>query len=344
MQLKEIVNSKTSFSEILELISEKDLSKKYFIVQTKKTKLSNSNTDSESLKIKQIYGKSENNIDKFLEFIKSEDGIYSTMIQRKIEKKKELPKILSNIGYIINPEETDNITKMYIPRDSVEKRMKIVLNKTLKNNILLVGHPGSGKTTIVEQFTKRNKIQNMFVVETAKLVGDSQYRGQFEQRVVDIIDFAIKEKLILFFDELHSLIDLGNSLGGMSITDILKPYLSSNKIKFIGATTKKESDILMKDEAFKRRFSVIKVEEFSNEELMMLKNNFLETFNMDHNIISTEQTSKILEKLKTDLPKQYFPDKFVDFLDYYFSFKKIEQNIVLENVLQEYIHDNQHTY
>ncbi len=126
----------------------------------------------------------------------------------------------------------------------------------------------------------------------------------------------------------------------MSITDILKPYLSSHKIKFIGATTKKESEILMNDEAFKRRFSVVKVDEFSDEQLILLKDSFLKTFNLPADTISIEQTSKTIERLRVEIPKQYFPDKFVDFLDYYSSYKKIDDNVLLEGVLQEYINDN----
>lgn len=337
--LKDILNNSSSFYEILENISSKKVSEKYFVVFPDNKKVEASK--SENIKINQIFDKSGDDVDKFLELLKADDGIYSTMIQRKSVEKKTLPKLLNTVGYIIDPTEKDNISRMYIPRDNIEKRLKIVLNKSLKNNVLLVGHPGSGKTTIVEQFAKRNNITNLFVVETAKLVGDSQYRGQFEQRVVDIIDFAVKENLILFFDELHALIDLGNSMGGMSITDILKPYLTNNKIKFIGATTEKESKILTQDEAFKRRFSIIRVQEFSKEELLLLKKSFLETFNIKNTSFNDEKTLNVLTDLELKLPHQYFPDKFVDFLDYYSSFSQIDASTSLEDVLEEYIQDNQ---
>lgn len=105
----------------------------------------------------------------------------------------------------------------------------------------------------VIQFAKKHKNKNFYVVESAKLIGDTQYRGEFEQKIVDVLKFAKQENLILFFDEIHTLISLGDSDGVIGINNILKPYLTDPKLQFIGATTNNEDKILLQDEAFQRR-------------------------------------------------------------------------------------------
>ena len=119
----------------------------------------------------------------------------------------------------------------------------------------------------VIQFAKKHKNKNFYVVESAKLIGDTQYRGEFEQKIVDVLKFAKQENLILFFDEIHTLISLGDSDGGIGINNILKPYLTDPKLQFIGATTNNEDKILLQDEAFQRRFTIVKLEKLNLENL-----------------------------------------------------------------------------
>jgi len=220
--------------------------------------------------------------------------------------------------------------------------MSIVRNKCIKNNILIIGHPGTGKTTLVEAYAIYNNLNNIFVVECAKLIQNTELRGSFEEKIVELIKFAKKMQLELFFDEIHTLIDLGKSLGGISITDILKPYLLDSNIHFIGATTKAEVMLLMGDSAFKRRFSIVSLGEPSIEELIAIKNNFERNI-IKNKIFSDELTVRVIEDLNKKLQNNYFPDKLVDFMDYVFAYH-ITMNINLCDelcleLLEEYIND-----
>lgn len=125
---------------------------------------------------------------------------------------EELPALLKNVGYMIDVEQFDG--NYFCGRDEELLKMKVIFNKKIKNNILIVGNPGVGKTKIVEAYAAKYNIRNIYVVECAKLVGGCEFRGSFEQKVVDVLDYAKKYNLILFFDEMHSLINLGNSMGG----------------------------------------------------------------------------------------------------------------------------------
>ncbi|AMK74589.1 MULTISPECIES: AAA family ATPase [Bacillus] len=341
--LAELIQQKQSIFKILDHIDKNNLSKKYDIIVSKNPddyhELSMS-----TKKISQFYEKSKGNIDIFLELLKLDDNQFSSMIYLKKKKQiNEIPKLLRDVGYIIVPQENDFINRIYVPRRQLEKKMKIVLSKKIKNNILLVGEPGTGKTTLVEYYARNHKSQKILCIEVAKMIGGSQYRGEFEQKVVDILNYAVKEDLIIFFDELHSLIDLGHSTGGMSATNILKPYLSGQKLKFIGATTIKEANILLEDEAFKRRFSIIKVPEFELSQLLKLKGKFLGDFNIPS--ISNKDFQMILDNLKNQLPNQHFPDKLIDFLDYYSATTRVlHTEVSIENTLKDYIYECSSVY
>ena len=151
--------------------------------------------------------------------------------------------------------------------------------------------------------------------------------------------FAKTMNLILFFDELHVLMELGKSQGGISITDILKPYLLDNEMCFIGATTIKESDLLMSDEAFKRRFTTIYLPELADEQLLLIKEKFEQVIACN-SVLNKEDTRDIIQELRSQLTTQYFPDKFIDFLDFMCSYKNVINNeINYKILLKEYISD-----
>ena len=157
-----------------------------------------------------------------------------------------------------------------------------------------------------------------------------------------MIKYAKDMQLILFFDEIHTLLQLGKTTGGISITDILKPYLLDSQLNFIGATTIKEAELLVQDEAFKRRFSFIVLGEPTTDTLIEIKNKF-ETKIAGQKILENKEASEVIVRLDKELPDQYFPDKLVDFLDYIYAFMKVKGKIInYKQLLEEYICDQKY--
>lgn len=252
-------------------------------------------------------------------------------------KKEKMPALLKMSGYLIDAETKRN--SFFCGRENELLKMNVAMNKKIKNNIMLVGDPGTGKTRLVEEFAVRYGLHNVFVVECAKLIGSTEYRGAFEQRTTDLLKYAKSCGLIIFFDEIHTLINLGKSTGGMSITDILKPYLLDEELVFIGATTRKEVRYFAEDEAFKRRFSIIRMDEPSTVELIGIKH-ALEENVFGEPLLNDCDTKMVITQLSTMLPTMFFPDKLIDFLDYLYSYKKIlKRDVVLQDVLNEFIED-----
>lgn len=339
MNAHDIFNQFDNTLSLLEYIANNDLSRKYNVNFQLPLELKETHKD-EIDKFQYLKVKSNSDINKFLELIRMEDK-YSDLIKLKkdINQQKSLPKLLDNTGYLINSNINSYENNMYVSRPDIEMKMSIILNKKIKNNLLLIGPPGTGKTTLVHQFAYQNKLDNIFVVETAKLLGGSKYRGEFEQKVVDVLKFAAQNKLILFFDEIHTLISLGQGEGGMSITNILKPYLTDYNMKFIGATTDKEAHLLLEDPAFKRRFTTLKLNEFTYNDLLIVAEKYFDLFNINRNIIEELDTRLIYGKLDEKLVDHYFPDKWIDFFDYLTSYVHHQSDICPESVLEEYIYD-----
>lgn len=143
---------------------------------------------------------------------------------------------------------------------------------------------------------------------------------------------------------MHSLINLGNSMGGMSITNILKPYLLDKEYCFIGATTLEEVKFFVEDEAFKRRFSILRLDEPSYDTLKNIKNNFEEII-LGKKIIQDTYMDKVLDDLKEKLPDKYFPDKMLDLLDYIYSYiTTTNYNNSIEDLIGEYINEQREIF
>lgn len=273
--------------------------------------------------------------DKLAETLRQHYRVIGTHLRVKKEK---TPALLKTTGYIVDADKKSN--SFFCGRENELLKMNIAINKKIKNNIMLVGNPGTGKTRLVEEFAVKNGIHNVFVVECAKLIGSTEYRGAFEQRTTDLLRYAKSCGLIIFFDEIHTLINLGKSTGGMSITDILKPYLTDEEMVFMGATTLKEYLYFAEDEAFKRRFSVIRIDEPADDELVLIKAS-LERNVFGEQLLSDSDTVNAVNQLRKALPTMYFPDKLIDFLDYLYSYRSISQSDVnYSDVLAEFIADH----
>lgn len=254
----------------------------------------------------------------------------------KIDK-INLPIKLKKIGHIIKL--SDNAS-FFSGRDKELRKMLVIQNKKIKNNVLLVGNPGVGKTSLVEAFAFKFNLNNIFAIDCAKLIADTEYRGSFESKVTELLNYAKELNLILFFDEIHALINLGKTTGGISITDILKPYLLDSSLRFIGATTTQEVKALFFDEAFKRRFTTIFLDEPSADELITIKHNFESSY-LKECLLNDKETLYVIETLSKKLKSEYFPDKFIDFMDYYYACRKVEPycNKSYKLLLEEYLYD-----
>lgn len=244
-----------------------------------------------------------------------------------------------------------------IGRDEEICQMIEVLLRRKKNNPLLIGDAGVGKTALVEELARRivlglvpNELKNMRVlsVSISSLVAGTKYRGEFEERLNKMIEeLEHVSNIILFMDEIHTIIGAGGAEGAIDASNILKPYLARGKIKVIGATTKAEyMKFLEGDKAFDRRFQKILIEEASLEEVRVILSNLKEIYENYHGITLTDE---VLDAI-ADLSDRYIavgkqPDKAIDLLDeacskaitlHTTSDKKLQQfQLELSNVIEK---------
>ena len=210
--------------------------------------------------------------------------------------------------------------------EEVQRMMQILIRKT-KNNPILIGEPGTGKTAIVEGLAQRivNKevplsLQNMRVMslDMNRLIAGAKYRGEFEDRLKSVID-EVKESanVILFIDEIHTIVGAGASEGGNDAANILKPALARGELHTIGATTLKEyRKYFEKDTALQRRFQPVKVDEPSINEALQILRGIKGKLETHHNVNITDSAliaaAKLSDRYITD---RFLPDKAIDLID-----------------------------
>lgn len=212
-------------------------------------------------------------------------------------------------------------------RDSQVNRVMEILLRRTKNNPLLIGDAGVGKTAIVEELVRRIEIgsvpkkllnKRILCLGVASLVAGTKYRGEFEERINHIIgELEQNEEIILFIDEFHTLVGAGGAEGAIDAVNILKPYLARGSIRIIGATTKDEySKFIEEDRALDRRFQKIYVNEATIEETEQILFNLRETYEKYHNVVISDFVIKELVKLtERYIYNGKFPDKAIDVFD-----------------------------
>jgi len=210
--------------------------------------------------------------------------------------------------------------------DQVNRIIEILLRRT-KNNPLLIGDAGVGKTAIVEELARQivkgmvpKKLENYRIlsVSMASLVSGTKYRGEFEERINKIIEELEEEpNIILFIDEIHTLVGAGGAEGAIDASNILKPYLARGKIKIIGATTKSEySKYLENDKALDRRFQKVFIEETTAIETKNILLSLREIYENFHGVsISNEIIDLIVDLSIKYVSSGKQPDKAIDILD-----------------------------
>lgn len=246
-------------------------------------------------------------------------GVDTDALVKELDK----PKMLSSIGVCLTDKEID---KIYLRDKELDEVMEILLRKG-KNNPLLVGDPGVGKTAIAYELARRIKCGNVpdrlkgkevYLVSTSSLVSGTKYRGEFEERVNGLINEVIRNgNIILFIDEIHTIMKTGSSEAGVDGANILKPYLARNDLKIIGATTKREYDeYLKKDGAFARRFAKVIVNEPSLKDTVTILNKLKKSYEDFYNLkINSNVIKYLVDLCDKYLPNNYNPDKSIDILD-----------------------------
>ncbi|MBT4384238.1 ATP-dependent Clp protease ATP-binding subunit [Candidatus Peregrinibacteria bacterium] len=214
-----------------------------------------------------------------------------------------------------------------IGRDKeIERAIAILLRKT-KNNPVLIGDPGVGKTAVVEGLAQRIVNEDVpdaildkkiLSLSMASVVAGTKYRGEFEERIKQIIEEASSQSnVVLFIDELHTVIGAGSAEGSLDAANILKPALSRGKVQLIGATTTAEyRKHVEQDAALERRFQSIMVDEPSEEDTITILKGLREAFENHHNlIINDDAIESAVKYSKRYVNDRFLPDKAIDLID-----------------------------
>lgn len=230
--------------------------------------------------------------------------------------------------YLINLTKTPKPHR-YIKRGNYIERIKYILNKKQKNNPLLIGSSGVGKTAIVEGLAEEYKEQVIYQLNLATTIADTKYRGELEEKLVKVMDYIKNTDSIIFIDEIHSIIGAGSNDGSLDIANLLKPYLARSEIKCIAATTLDEYyQYIAKDKALMRRFQTILIDEPTPKETKNIIEGITDQYEKYHNITYPKSIiNDIIKYSSRYLPNKNFPDKAIDLLDELASrYKQTKQN------------------
>ncbi|BEK33134.1 AAA family ATPase [Campylobacter jejuni] len=265
----------------------------------------------------------------FLDLREFQKELESLRAGRKIDSKTsdETLDSLNKFGVDLTLKASEGKLDPVIGREEeIERLMQILIRKT-KNNPILLGEPGVGKTAIVEALAQRiikkdvpKSLQNKKVIalDMSALIAGAKYRGEFEDRLKAVVNEVIKsENIILFIDEIHTIVGAGASEGSMDAANILKPALARGELHTIGATTLKEyRKYFEKDAALQRRFQPVNVGEPSVNEALAMLRGIKEKLEIHHNVTINDSALVAAAKLsKRYIADRFLPDKAIDLID-----------------------------
>ncbi|HED7882013.1 TPA: AAA family ATPase [Campylobacter coli] len=266
---------------------------------------------------------------KFIDIKEFQKELQNLRAGRKIESKTsdETLDSLNKFGIDLTAKASEGKLDPVIGREEeIERLMQILIRKT-KNNPILLGEPGVGKTAIVEALAQRiikkdvpKSLQNKKVIalDMSALIAGAKYRGEFEDRLKAVVNEVIKsENIILFIDEIHTIVGAGASEGSMDAANILKPALARGELHTIGATTLKEyRKYFEKDAALQRRFQPVNVGEPSVNEALAMLRGVKEKLEIHHNVTINDSALVAAAKLsKRYIADRFLPDKAIDLID-----------------------------
>ena len=251
---------------------------------------------------------------------------FASSTETKVSKKSKTP-VLDNFGRDITDMAINDKLDPVVGREKEIERVSQILSRRKKNNPLLIGEPGVGKSAIAEGLALRiiqKKVSRILynkrvvTLDLASLVAGTKYRGQFEERMKAVMNELQKNNdIILFIDEIHTIIGAGGATGSLDASNMFKPALSRGEIQCIGATTLDEyRQHIEKDGALERRFQKIIVEETTQDETLEILINIKEKYENHHNVNYTDEALKsCVELTYRYVSDRFLPDKAIDALD-----------------------------
>lgn len=234
---------------------------------------------------------------------------------------------IDKFGYDLTKAAAEGALDHVVGRDREIERLAQILSRRKKNNPVLIGEPGVGKSAIVEGLATRinqRKVSRILFnkriisLDMSSIVAGTKYRGQFEERMRNVIsELQANPDIIIFIDEIHTLVGAGNQAGQMDAANMMKPALSRGELQCIGATTLDEyRKSIEKDGALERRFQKIIVEQTSPDETLTILHNIKDRYEEHHNVVYSEEALQACVKLaERYIADRSFPDKAIDIMD-----------------------------
>ncbi|GMA69361.1 ATP-dependent Clp protease ATP-binding subunit [Leuconostoc litchii] len=270
-------------------------------------------------------------------------GQQNTQAKKNGNNKKR--RLLDEYGINLTKQAREGKLDPVIGRDEEVARTIEILNRRTKNNPVLIGEPGVGKTAIVEGLAQAivtgkvpEKLQHKEVIrlEMSALVQGTSMRGQFESRMRELMkEVTNNDDVILFIDEIHEIMGAGNAEGGMDAGNILKPALARGEFQLIGATTLNEYRKIEKDGAIARRFQPVQVNEPSKDETLTILRGISERYEKYHYVKFDETALQAAVDLSDRyIPERFLPDKAIDLLDEAGSRKNLTMKVADPKTIQ----------
>ncbi len=285
-----------------------------------------------------------------------DNGILKKELQKAIEELRKGSKVDSQTAedrfnslnrFALNLNERARSGKLdpVIGRDEEIRRILQILSRRTKNNPILIGEPGTGKTAIAEGLAHRIvrgdvpenlKSKQVFSLDMGALIAGAKYKGEFEERLKAVVNEVVQsnEEVILFIDEIHTLVGAGKGEGAMDAANILKPALARGELRAIGATTFNEyQKYFEKDKALERRFQVVKVDEPDTLSAISILRGIKERYESHHKVrIKDDSIIAAVELSQRYISDRFLPDKAIDLMDEAAAKLRLEMDSVPEEL------------